>query len=273
MSKQGLKWLETSSVSVSGYSADYLAAIPRSIARSDLNMPVCFGDDEWQGYEVSFLKASGCPAVAQLTFHLDMHTPHVVESKSLKLYLNGFNNKVFDDYNAVARLIEKDLSVVIGQPVAVQLTPVIGQPIESLDTSGWCSLDDLDPYCDLSLLKPDQSKLSYVDGANLHEKLYTRLFRANCLVTNQPDWATVLIEYQGKPWNHEGLLQYLVSYRNYQAFHEKCIDKIYTDLMQVLQPDTLVVQGNFTRRGGIDISPIRACNPSYQRLAGRDWRQ
>lgn len=274
MSNKGLKWLEKSSVSVTGYSTEYLAAIPRSIARRDLNMPTCFGDDEWQGYEVSFLKPSGCPAVAQLTFHLDMHTPNVVESKSLKLYLNGLNNQVFDGYDDAAKLISADLSAIIGRSITVMLSPVSNDlPIEPLDLRTWSSLDALDPVCDPAWLVPMQERLSHTNGPIVHEKLYTRLFRANCLVTNQPDWATILIEYRGKPWDHEGLLQYLISYRNYQAFHEKCIDKVYTDLMQVLAPEALVVQGNFTRRGGVDISPLRASSPVYQRLAGRDWRQ
>jgi 7-cyano-7-deazaguanine reductase len=100
--------------------------------------------------------------------------------------------------------------------------------------------------------------LSIDAGETVDETLHSHLLRSNCPVTGQPDWATVIIHYRGKPLSRAGLLGYLVSYRNHNDFHEQCVERIFHDIKQRCQPEALTVHARYTRRGGIDINPFRS---------------
>ena len=100
----------------------------------------------------------------------------------------------------------------------------------------------------------------------LEETLYSDLLKSNCLVTNQPDWGSVQIAYRGQKISHEGLLRYIVSYRNQNDFSEQCIERIFIDITNQCQPLELIVYGRFTRRGGIDINSYRTSNPAFTRM-------
>lgn len=275
MQDDGLKWLHKSSVVIDGYNPHLLQSIPRSIAREALTHINFYGYDVWQAYEVSYLMPSGCPKVATLTFKLDAHSEHVVESKSLKLYLNSLNNHVFTNETVVYDTIKDDLARILGDKFELEIAyPPFPATIETIPLSCWDSIDahyseHLDipskPYAHILKLREDKK------GAS--EKLYTMLFRANCLVTNQPDWATVMIAYEGCAWDKSQLLSYLISYRNHQGFHEQCVDRIYSDITMALQPKYLHIQANFMRRGGIDITPVRSSQRNFPDIKGRDWRQ
>jgi 7-cyano-7-deazaguanine reductase len=92
------------------------------------------------------------------------------------------------------------------------------------------------------------------------------------MVTGQPDWASIFIDYRGRPIAHQQLLQYLISFREHQAFHEPCVERIFTDLMSYCKPESLAVYCRYTRRGGLDINPYRSTAddiPSNLRI----WRQ
>jgi predicted protein tyrosine phosphatase len=54
------------------------------------------------------------------------------------------------------------------------------------------------------------------------------------------------------------LLQYLVSYRNHNEFHEQCVERIFVDIMKYCAPNRLSVFARYTRRGGVDINPYRS---------------
>jgi 7-cyano-7-deazaguanine reductase len=127
-----------------------------------------------------------------------------------------------------------------------------------------CETYDVDPL----ILRP-------LDGDMISETFYTTLFRSNCLVTNQPDWANVWIHYKGQPFVQASLLQYLVSYRMHQGFHEACVEHIVFDMHQQLVCKDLVVDARFTRRGGIDIHPVRSLKPMsvIESMAERQYRQ
>ena len=275
MQDNGLKWLHKSSVVVDGYNPSLLESIPRSVARKSLNHLNFFGCDMWQAYEVSYLTPTGCPKIATLTFSLDAHSDNVVESKSLKLYLNSLNNHVFNDEKVFSETIKNDLKPVLGENFSLKVTyPPFASSITTLPLASWDSLDNLNHEALIVPQAPDQSILKVKkDHPQVSEKLYTMLFRANCLVTNQPDWATVMIAYEGCPWDKSALLAYLISYRNHQGFHEQCVDRIYSDITEILKPKSLFIQANFMRRGGIDITPIRSSKESFECIPGRDWRQ
>jgi 7-cyano-7-deazaguanine reductase len=246
------------------YDPALLAPVSRAANRAGLGvandkLPFC-GADIWNAYELSWLDAKGLPQVARGRFIFPCTSPNLIESKSLKLYLNSLNQQQFNSEAEVQACLWRDLSKVAGEDVQVLLQPFRGMQ-ELLEAPTGISLDALDADCDcyetdaglLQLAGTDQPFTSLVD-----EVLYTDLFRSLCPVTGQPDWATVTVCYQGEQISHEGLLRYLVSYRNHQGFHENCVEQIYCDIMQQCHPQTLSVEANFLRRGGLDINPVRS---------------
>ena len=56
----------------------------------------------------------------------------------------------------------------------------------------------------------------------------------------------------------ESLLQYIVSMRKENHFHEEICECIYKRLQDKFNPRSLLVACLYTRRGGIDINPVRA---------------
>ncbi|CEG58534.1 NADPH-dependent 7-cyano-7-deazaguanine reductase [Legionella fallonii LLAP-10] len=245
------------------YNPERLYAIPRAPKRKEINLdPITLsfhGFDCWNHYEVSWLNPKGKPMVAIAVISYDCHSPFIIESKSLKLYFNSFNNHVFSDVQAVEQTVRQDLSRCIDAEATVSITPLTDLKNQTLHSSfsGTC-LDTLDIECSSYMV--DSSFLT-TSNEQVEEVLYSDLLKSNCLVTNQPDWGSVQIAYKGKKLNHEGLLKYLVSFRNHNEFHEQCIERIFTDIMTLCQPESLTVYGRYTRRGGLDINPFRSTEP------------
>ncbi|AQU81765.1 MAG: NADPH-dependent 7-cyano-7-deazaguanine reductase QueF [Halomonas sp.] len=253
------------------YDAGLLYPIPRAANRAPLGIEEgklpFVGEDEWHAFEVSWLNGRGKPIVAVARFRLPAESPNLVESKSWKLYLNSFNQTRFADQEAVQSTLARDLADAAGAPVSVELLAVDDSELTPQSLPGEC-LDDLD--IDVSNYTPSASFL--VAGEEIvEESLYSHLLKSNCPVTGQPDWGSVLIRYKGPKIDREGLLRYLIGYRQHQDFHEHCVEHIFTDLMQQVKPEELLVLARYVRRGGLDISPWRATPgltpPSPLRLA------
>jgi 7-cyano-7-deazaguanine reductase len=243
----------------SSYTPSLLHSIDRQAARINVGVEDAAdlrGEDVWTGYEFSWLDTQGKPVVAGIRMRVPCQSPAIVESKSIKLYLNSFSQTKFENQAAVLRTLDQDITLAFRSPVIIEvleLTQLSGQ-LHSLP--GTC-LDDLDIRTstyqrDVSLLRVDDVERT------VHESLYTHLFRSLCPVTAQPDWASVVVEYTGAPIVRESLLKYLISFRNHQAFHETTIEQIYCDIRAVCAPQRLSVYGRFQRRGGLDINPFRA---------------
>jgi 7-cyano-7-deazaguanine reductase len=243
------------------YNPERLFPIARATKRQEIgvdpvNLPFK-GFDCWNHYEVSWLNEKGKPMVAVAEIIYDCTTPYIIESKSMKLYFNSFNNTGFQDSEALRRIIERDLSVRVEGDVHVRILPLKEKELLMVHAApkGKC-LDDLDVTCTQYLVEP--AYLSVEDkNVEVEEILYSDLLKSNCLVTNQPDWGSVQIAYTGRQIHHEGLLKYLVSFRNHNEFHEQCIERIFIDIMNHCQPEKLTVYGRYTRRGGLDINPYR----------------
>ncbi|MEQ9002370.1 MAG: NADPH-dependent 7-cyano-7-deazaguanine reductase QueF [Pseudomonadales bacterium] len=243
-----------------GYDATLLAPMERSRSREEQGLPAApkwAGVDLWRSYEFSWLNAEGLPRVAGLTLEADATSPRMVESKSMKLYLNGFAQTRFESADAVRQQLEPDLGAAFGGVVAVRLEPLAALAGAVTALPGTC-LDGLPVAADA--YQPDASLLRCGERA-AEETVHTELFRSVCPVTGQPDWASVLIRYRGLAIEHESLLRYLVSFRQHAAFHETTVERIYTDLAERCGCERLLVAGFFLRRGGIDINPIRADRP------------
>ncbi len=82
-------------------------------------------------------------------------------------------------------------------------------------------------------------------------------FTSLCPKTGQPDFATIVIDYEPAIWcvESKSLKMYLGSFRNHGEFHEACVNRICNDLVDLLQPLSIKVQGQFTPRGGIPFWP------------------
>lgn len=244
------------------YNPDKLFPIPRKLKRDEIGVPdqlPFYGFDLWNHYEVSWLNEKGKPVVAMAEIMYDCETPNIIESKSMKLYFNSFNNTKFKNTESVCEIIKKDLQERVGGEVSVIITPLnlLENKIIETNFTGVC-LDELDIACDsydidTSVLKTENIKAE--------EVLHSNLLKSNCLVTFQPDWGSVQISYKGNKINHAGLLKYIISFRNHNEFHEQCIERIFMDIMKYCQPDQLTVYGRYTRRGGLDINPYRSTHP------------
>ena len=250
------------------YDPDQLLPIPRAENRAQLgigsDLPFT-GADVWNAFELSWLDLRGLPQVARGRFIFPCTSPNLIESKSLKLYLNSLNQHRFADRDAAVATIQTDLSQVAGAAVQVMVQPFKGMQ-ELLEMPDGTCLDALEVACDRyevdAALLRQQLASSALGEAVVEEVLYTDLFRSLCPVTGQPDWATVVICYQGAPIDHAAVLRYLVSFREHRDYHENCVERIYCDLMQRCQPQSLSLEANFLRRGGLDINPVRSSSDS-----------
>lgn len=241
------------------YTPSLLCPVPRWDAREVLDLdPEALpfhGMDYWNAYEVSWLDGRGKPVVMIGEFSVPCNSRNLVESKSLKLYLNSFANSRFDTVVAVRSLMEKDLSDCAGGPVDVRLRTLDNAAADPwLEINGGC-VDRLDIDIDGAA---EDVRLLTDQGPERTETLYSHLLRSLCPVTGQPDWATLMVRYTGAPISQVTLLRYVIALRNHQGFHEQIIERVFTDILQQCQPRQLSVYGRFTRRGGLDINPFRS---------------
>jgi 7-cyano-7-deazaguanine reductase len=261
--------LGKSSAYVDQYDASLLFPIPRQPKRDEIGVPArapFFGADLWTAFELSWLNPRGKPQVALAHITVPCESSNIVESKSFKLYLNSFNNTRFADAAEVQARLRQDLTeaawrgAVVQSSVGVRLLgPELfdREPVYELDG---LSLDRLDVECTRYQPAPDLLRTEEGEPA-VTETLVSNLLKSNCLVTGQPDWGSVQISYTGAPINQEGLLQYLVSFRNHNEFHEQCVERIFMDLWTRCRPMKLAVYARYTRRGGLDINPFRTSYP------------
>lgn len=252
------------------YDAGLLFPIPRTIKREEIGITDAlpfFGADLWTAFELSWLNQRGKPQVALAHFTIPCETPNIIESKSFKLYLNSFNNSRFDSLEAVQARLREDINEALWRGAAARLSSASVrvmaadhfefQQVQELEG---LSLDRLDIECSDYTPRPDLLKADH-ENPPVSETLVSHLLKSNCLVTDQPDWGSVQISYTGAAIDQEGLLRYIVSFRNHNEFHEQCVERIFMDIMRQCQPLKLSVYARYTRRGGLDINPLRTSHP------------
>lgn len=247
------------------YDKHLLFPLARQIKRDEINIssPLPFvGYDRWTAYELSWLNVKGKPEVAVGIFWIPCESPCIIESKSLKLYLNSYNQTVFASRDAVYDCLVRDLSEATGASVEVELYDVsianeacVMEPRFQSLTEG-IFLDNLDVTCTTYTVDP--SLLTTSEKHVKNHSVYSHLLKSNCLVTGQPDWGSIFIQYTGPHISEATLLQYLVSFRNHNEFHEQCVERIFSDVMRYCHVERLLVYACYTRRGGLDINPLRA---------------
>jgi 7-cyano-7-deazaguanine reductase len=258
------------------YKPDLLFPIARANNRQSIDVQdssLSFvGMDIWNGYEFSWLDTQGLPQAKRIQIMVPCNSKFLIESKSFKLYLYSFANSKFKSEDEVVQTISKDLSKAVGNTkVNVQLIDLNKHNLLSPGFKGTC-LDILDVKCSEYQVNPEYLKPDSKSEQVVTEILWSNLLKSNCLVTGHPDWGSVCIRYSGQKISHAGLLQYLVSFREHQEFHEHCVERIFTDITQHCKPSQLHVEAKYTRRGGLDINPLRvSSNYQYQDL--RLYRQ
>jgi len=273
--------LGKSSSYVDQYDAALLFPIARRSKRDEIGLTGTlpfFGADLWTAYELSWLNPRGKPQLALARITVPAESTHIVESKSVKLYLNSFNNSVFADASAVQTRLREDLSAAIWQGEAVMSSVGVQlvlpqdfdkEPVHELDG---LNLDRLDLEC--AHYQPAPELLTaQLNEAPVTETLTSQLLKSNCLVTGQPDWGSVRISYTGPQIDQAGLLQYIVSFRNHNEFHEQCVERIFMDIWRACKPSKLEVYARYTRRGGVDINPWRTSHPMAAPVNIRTARQ
>ena len=278
------------------YSPETLYPIARSMGRDAIGWQddkLTVGVDWWQAFEISWLNPQGISQVAIARFSIPASSPSIVESKSLKLYLNSINFTEFASWNDVQALIAKDLSACLQADVQVALfglnDDLNGNETELLiaQPEGVCIDEALAGNTDKVALTehPDASLLSASEEIEASSRsvanegmqpytFYSNLLRSNCPVTNQPDWGTLAVSITtDKPFNNANMLRYILSFRQHNGFHEQCVEQIFADLSQYYQPSELMVRAWYTRRGGIDINPCRVSDISLLPKPSRLIRQ
>jgi len=266
--------LGKASAYIDQYDASLLFPIPRAGKRAEIGIAGAapfFGADLWTAFELSWLNQRGKPQVALAHFVVPCESPNIIESKSFKLYLNSYNNTRFADAAEVQARLRADISEAVWRGGVVQSSVGVKliapekfdmEPVHELDG---LSLDRLDVECTQYQPAPELLRLDLQEDeeeeAPVTEVLVSNLLKSNCLVTGQPDWGSVQISYSGLPIHQEGLLQYLVSFRNHNEFHEQCVERIFMDIWTRCKPVKLAVYARYTRRGGLDINPFRTSYP------------
>lgn len=272
------------------YSPETLYPIARSMGRAAIGWQddkLTIGIDWWQAFEVSWLNSQGISQVAMARLSIPASSPYIIESKSLKLYLNSLNFTEFASWQEVETLIAKDLSKCLQAQVQVELFALEDKNSRLLITQpdGVCidnALADssdkilLSAHPDASLLKGSTIEATHSADSNSDQpySFYCNLLRSNCPVTNQPDWGTLGVSISSSQViDNASILRYILSFRQHNGFHEQCVEQIFADLSQYYQPSALMVRAWYTRRGGIDINPCRVSDLSLLPQPSRLIRQ
>lgn len=249
------------------YAPEMLVAVPRHFNRTqyDLhenNLPF-IGFDVWHAYELSFLTNNGLPVTGLLKVVYPATSKSIVESKSFKLYLNSFNmhgfgNTMQEGLEEVLSVIKKDLSQLLDTDITLHFFRQDSAKT-AFDFADYQVLENLNNADAIKFEhyneQPDLLQPSDISG---ELKVASHLLRSNCKITNQPDWGSAYIYMKGNQLpTDESLLQYIVSIRNENHFHEEICEMLYKRLWDIFRPDELAVTCIYTRRGGIDICPVR----------------
>ncbi len=277
--------------SPTSYAPEILFPIARGPARKAIGLSdelTMHGFDHWQAFEISWLDIHGKPRVAVADLYFDCNSPSIVESKSLKLYLNSFNHERIQSTELLCSTIKSDLEIASGSAVEVVVHTLYDYRLLmaqnftrdldcrslKVDLDQFPLIDEIAPL-DASMLKVTrlEEKLRH-DNAAAEKRYVSDLFRSNCPVTNQPDWASIEINVSGIEIEESSLLSYLCSFRNHQGYHEECAERIFVALSERCNPESLKVSMNYLRRGGLDINVYRSSTPiAYSEKFGRDVRQ
>ena len=256
------------------YAPELLVKVPRYLNREGYGLTDkdFVGVDTWNCYEVSAITTKGLPVAGMLKIVCPSNSKYHVESKSIKLYLNSFNMTRLGDNAAdcmavIEARVKADLDNLLETSTTVSFYSDLDDGKE-LSFEGYSDLGDLVDLdeIDFTAFKSDSDQLTVYDNSDdpIEVKLKSNLLRSNCRVTNQPDWGDVFIRMNGRDVpDVASLAKYIVSHRTVSHFHEEICEMVFKHLMDAYKPDDLMVACLYTRRGGLDINPIRATHSRF----------
>ena len=256
------------------YAPELLVKVARFLNREGYGLrdKDLLGVDTWNCYEVSAITTKGLPVAGMLKIVCPSDSQYHVESKSIKLYLNSFNMTRLGD-NTVECILEIEERVKADLDKLLETNTTVsfytgdddGKALSFEGYQDLADIADLDQI-DFTAFSSDASQLeteSIVEEAK-EVKLRSNLLRSNCRVTNQPDWGDVFIRMKGKNIPcPESVAKYIVSHRTVSHFHEEICEMVFKHLMDAYKPEDLMVSCLYTRRGGLDINPIRATHSRF----------
>jgi len=255
------------------YSPELLVKVPRYLNREGygLTSDSFVGVDTWNCYEVSAITTKGQPVAGMLKIVCPADSEYHVESKSIKLYLNSFNmtrigDNAADCISALESRVKRDLDELLETSTIVSFYASEKEG-KAVSFEGYEDLGDIVnlDQIDFTAFQSDSSQLAVEDTSEESKlvKLKSNLLRSNCRVTNQPDWGDVFIKMKGKKLpSADSLAKYIVSHRTVSHFHEEICEMVYKHLTDAYEPEQLMVACLYTRRGGLDINPVRASHIS-----------
>ena len=231
------------------YQANNLDDVSLEIIPRETNTAyVLNGWDYWNAYEFMHLQNDE-PVLACLEIKIPCSSKFIIESKSMKLFLNKFFNQEFQ-----ANDITSNLSNTFS---------------EALDAN--VDVNIIQQYSNA----PDFKPLNKNSGPLLSGTIYRfQGYRSLCPVTSQPDFANLFFFSENfNNLDSQVLLSIIKNHMHTQAFHEACIESITDEILENHASD-LQVFGRFLRRGGIDINPLRSyktTNPIFENF--REFNQ
>ena len=254
------------------YAPDLLCPIPRLDSRECLGIGELpfHGSDIWNAWDLTWLGPDNRPVVATAEFRVPAESPNLIESKSLKLYVNSFSMSQYDSPAIIASTLTTDLSACAGAPVDVEVNEIGETEARNVFRLPGLCIDSLPVRCET--WEVDPGLLACDPDEIVEEFLYSHLLRSLCPVTAQPDIGSLAVHYRGPRIDSSSLLKYIVSFREHNDFHEACVERMFVDLMDRCRCEDLSVFARYQRRGGIDINPFRS-NFENQSRNPRLWRQ
>lgn len=257
------------------YCPDILVTVPRCLNREiyqiDPATSLFYGYDSWHCYEASFLTSRGLPVNGVLKLVYSADSEYLVESKSLKLYLGSFQmyhlgNTVKESISLFCRRVSDDLEKRLHTSVGVHFYSNSPENLP-FDFSDYEILEDLPDVSQCIFANYQENPDLLKENCLLSSgeiKVGSHLLKSNCRITRQPDWGSIYIRLKASSLpDRLSLLQYIVSLRDENHFHEEICEMVFKRLSDFFCPEILSVACLYTRRGGIDICPVRANRPEY----------
>ena len=222
---------------------ELLDSIPRNSKK------IKHGIDIWNVYDFMFKDKKELPHLKVLEIIIPSNSKFIVESKSMKLYLNSFYDVAFNNQAEILKKIKHDLKLLIKDEVELKFLNKFSVEPKNINLN--------------------QLKTRTIKGGNI---IKFNGFRSICPVTSQPDFANIYI-YSSDPLSRDWLLSYLTSFKDHGDFHEQCIESIFNNILTSFNPKHLEVAGRFQRRGGIDINPVRGTHKKFLFKNFREFNQ
>lgn len=262
-------------ISTDTFDASFLVPMPRKLAREDWNIKgdEFVGYDTWHCHEATFLLDNGLPIAGTLKIVYPASSEFMVESKSFKLYLNTFDMckmgaTIKEAIAAYETQVKNDISAAIQAPVEVGFFrpgDEMSELVEEDPAYGYRLLESYIGDEKLEKMKIEDyaaqnPHFKIKEGHSSNFKIFTNVLRSRCRHTKQKDTGAAYFHIitEGGIVDLQSLLEEVIALREVNEFHEFCSEKLFTALTSHPEVKDCVVMLLYSRRGSLDINPVRA---------------